>query len=204
MVDINGLNSFELDVFKEIGNIGAGNAATAMAKMLSKKINMRVPEVKIVDFKDVPDMLDGAERPVMGVYLNFDGDIKGSALLVIEEPSAHILVDMMIGRPIDVNRSLTDIDLSAIQELGNILTSSYLSALSTLTSLDVRPSTPYLAIDMAGAILSVPAVQFGIISDKVLFIETEFIEGGDNVRVYFFLIPDADSYDIILKALGVI
>ncbi|MDK2991637.1 MAG: chemotaxis protein CheC [Clostridiales bacterium] len=204
MVDIDGLNSFEIDVLREIGNIGAGNAATALAKMLSKKVNMHVPEVRIMDFKNVPDVLGGAEQPVMGVYLNFEGDVEGSVLLVMDEASAHILIDMMMGRPIDTNRPLSDIDLSAVQELGNILTSSYLGALSTLAKLDVRPSIPCLAIDMAGAILSVPAVEFGMTSDKVLFIETEFIEGADNVRVYFFLVPDVDSYDTILKALGVI
>lgn len=203
MVDIDGLNSFEIDVLREIGNIGAGNAATALAEMLSKRVNMHVPEVKIVDFKNVPEILGGAEQPVAGIYLSFTGDVEGSALLVIDEVSAHILIDMMMGRRIDLNRQWNDIDLSALQELGNILTSSYLGALASLTNLYIKPSIPCLAIDMAGAILSVPAVEFGMTGDKVLFIETEFIEGSDNVQVYFFLIPDVQSYDVILKALGV-
>ena len=93
-------------------------------------------------------------------------------------------------------------DLSALKEIGNIIAASYLSALSTLTSLRIQPSVPYIAVDMAAAILSVPAIQFGQYGDNALFIETEF---GDDVKMqgYFILMPEQDSYSKILSSLGI-
>jgi chemotaxis protein CheC len=204
VTDINNLNKMHLDVLSEIGNIGAGNAATALAKLLNRKIDMDVPRAKILEFKEVSDTLGGAEIPVVGILLKVSGDLTGNIMFILQQQAAAVLVNMLMGRPADTQQSeFSEIEISALKEIGNILAGSYLSSLSALTNLKIISSVPDLAIDMAGAILSVPAIEFGKVGDTVLYIETEFSEGRARVVGDFFLVPDHDTYDILLKALGV-
>ncbi|MCK8058783.1 MULTISPECIES: chemotaxis protein CheC [unclassified Fusibacter] len=196
-------NNVVLDVLKEIGNIGAGNAATALAKMINKKVDMTVPKVNIMDFATVPEMLGGEETEVCGIFFKIEGDMDGTIMFVLSSVSAHTLINLLM--PGMGTGEFDDFSLSALQEIGNILSGSYISSLSMLTGLNIQISIPSLAVDMAGAILSVPAIQFGLIGDKILIIENDFIEemGGESVQGYFFLIPDIDSYEIMFKSLGI-
>ncbi|NLM14035.1 MAG: chemotaxis protein CheC [Epulopiscium sp.] len=202
-IDIDKLNTLHLDVLREIGNIGAGNATTALSKMLNKKVDMGVPKVNILELKNVADILGGPENLVVGILLDVSGEISGMMMFVLEQQSAHVLVNILMERDIHDISEFTELDISALQEIGNILTGSYLSSLATLTKLNIISSIPQMAFDMAGAILSVPAIEFGKVGDKVLFIETEFAEGIDHVTGYFILIPDIDSFEKILMSLGV-
>lgn len=201
---IDELSNIELDVLREIGNIGSGNAATALAKMLNRKVNMDVPRAKILEFNEVSDMLGGAELPVVGILLKMAGDLKGNIMFILQQQAARMLVNMLMGKNAEAEEEYTEIEISALKEIGNILAGSYLSALSVLTNLKIMPSIPDMAIDMAGAILSVPAIEFGKVGDTVLYIETEFSDGTEKVVGDFFLVPDIDTYDVLLKALGVI
>ncbi len=200
---IDDLNNLQIDVLREIGNIGAGNAATALAKMLNRKVDMDVPRVKIMEFKDVSETLGSAESIVAGILLKVEGDLTGNIMFILQLKDAALLVDMLMGRQSEGLQEFSELELSALKEIGNILAGSYLSALSTLTNLKIMPSVPDLAIDMAGAILSVPAIEFGKVGDTVLYIETEFSDGDEKVVGDFFLVPDVETYDILLKALGV-
>lgn len=201
---IDDLNNIQLDVLREIGNIGAGNAATSLARMINRKIDMDVPRVKILEFKEVSETLGSAEIPVVGILLKITGDLTGYIMFILQQHDASMLVSLLMGRPVKDIAQFDEIDISALKEIGNILASSYLSALSSLTNLKIKPTVPDMAIDMAGAILSVPAIEFGKVGDTVLYIETEFSEGDDKVVGDFFLIPDVQTYDILLRALGVI
>lgn len=203
MMDINNLNIMLLDVLKEIGNIGSGNAATALASIINKKVDMDVPQVKILDFNEVVNVLGGAEKPVVGIYFEMDGDIKGNIMFILNIDSARCLLNLLFKSNNESNE-FTDMDMSALSEVGNILAASYINSLSMLANMVLRISVPSIAIDMAGAILSVPAIQFGYISDKVLFIETQFIEGNNQVTGNLFLIPELDSFETMLKKLGVV
>jgi chemotaxis protein CheC len=202
-LSIDDLNSMQIDVLKEIGNIGAGNAATALSKMNSKKIDMDVPKVNILEFKNVPDLVGGPEVAVAGIYFKVTGDITGSIMFLLDKVSAKQLTNLLMDRT-EMEDNLDEMEISALQEVGNILAGSYLSSLSTLTNLTLVVSIPSLAIDMAGAILSVPVILFGQVGDKVMLIETDFFEGSNHVKGNFFLIPDEDSFEILLKSLGVI
>lgn len=193
-------DSFIMDVLKEIGNIGSGNAVTALANLLSKKIYMSVPKVRIIDFKDIATIL-GEEELIVGIYLNLKEDIEGNIMFTIDMKSATNLLKMLLDREVE---ELDEISISALSEVGNILSSSYVNALSELTGLKIAVSVPSIAIDMAGAILSVPAIQFGLISDKVLFIETVFEEGDNQVKGNLFLLPNIESFQKILSLLGVL
>lgn len=202
-ISIEEMNSMQLDVLKEVGNIGAGNAATALAKMLNRKIDMNVPKVEILEFKEVAELLGGAEIPVCGIYFGVDGDLTGNIMFLLTLKSSRLLANMLLLKEED-SEILNEIDQSALQEIGNILSGAYISSLTTLTGLDMKISIPSLTTDMAGAILSVPIIQYGQVGDKVLLIETEFHEGNDEIKGYFFLIPDVDSFEILLKSLGVL
>lgn len=197
------LNSQYLDILQEIGNIGAGNATTALAKMINKKVDMDVPKVRILEFKEIGDILGGEENLVVGILFNVIGDINGMMMYVLEQKSAHTLVNILMGRDIRSMEDFNEMDFSALQELGNILASSYLTSLSMLTKLRVMPLSPQMAFDMAGAILSVPAIEFGKVDDRVLFIESSIEDGNESIGGYFILIADINSFKIILKALGV-
>jgi chemotaxis protein CheC len=199
---LDNLNSMQIDVLKEIGNIGAGNAATALSKMIAKRIDMDVPKVNILEFKDVAELVGGPEAVVVGIYFKVSGDISGSIMFLLDKNSAKFLISLLMSVE-DSSDELSEMEISALQEVGNILAGSYLSSLSSLTGLSLIVSVPSLALDMAGAILSVPVILFGQVGDKVMLIETDFIEGSQHVKGNFFLIPDEDSYEILLKSLGV-
>lgn len=202
-LSIKELNNLHMDVLRELGNIGAGNAATALASMLNKRVDMDVPKVKILEFSQVSDLI-GAERIVAGILLDVTGDIKATIMFLMDIEAARNLISLLMGIQIGSNETFSELEESALKEIGNILTGSYLSALSSLTKLTLIPSIPYLAIDMAGALISVPAIEFGKVGDTVLYIETEFEEGSCKVGGDFFLVPNVESYEILLKSLGVI
>lgn len=192
-----------LDVLKEIGNIGAGNAMTALSQMLQCKVDMKVPQVKLLEFKDVGEMMGGEEQVMIGIYLAVEGDITGSIMFLVEKKSAKYLVDkMMMGYGCSEGDEFNEMEMSAMKEVSNIITGAYLNSLSTLTNLKIFPSPPDLAMDMAGAILSVPAIQFGVMGDHLLLIQSQFYDEV-NIDGYFILIPDLDSYSKILSSLGI-
>ncbi|MBW4828706.1 MAG: chemotaxis protein CheC [Clostridiaceae bacterium] len=200
--DVDDINDITIDVLKELGNIGSGNAATALATMISKKVDMDVPQVKILDFKDVPKILGGEEVPVIGIYFEMSGEIIGNIMFVLSLESGKNLTNILFNKE-NNSMELDEMDISALSEIGNILASSYINSLSALSGLKLTISVPSLATDMAGAILSVPAIQYGYIADHVLFIETQFQEGDKKVTGNLFMIPEIGSFKKLLKSLGV-
>ncbi len=191
------------DVLREIGNIGAGNAMTALSQMLQCKVDMQVPQVKLLEFKDVGALMGGEEQIMVGIYLAVEGDITGSIMFLVRQDSAKHLVDkIMMGMGGSEDPGLNEMELSAMKEVSNIITGAYLNSLSALTNLKIYPSPPELAVDMAGAILSVPAIEFGAIGDKILLIQSQFYD-DTMIDGYFILIPDLESYAKILRSLGI-
>lgn len=195
------VNDVYVDVLREIGNIGAGNATTAVASMLGIRLDMNVPKVALLEASKLGSAICPEEEIIVGIFLEVQTDIEGSMMFLMRMDSAQFLVNMLMGRDISYKSDFDEMDLSALKEIGNIIAASYLSALSAMTNLVITPSVPYIAVDMAASILSVPAIQFGQYGDNALFIETEF---GDDVMIngYFILMPEQDSYDKILTALG--
>lgn len=199
--ELDKLDDLQYDVLKEIGNIGAGNATTALAKMINVKIDMNVPRVELVPFSELPDTFGSAEEVLAGILVQLDGDIKGMMMFLAHEESAHHLVNALMGQASQEQTGFSEIEQSALSEIGNIIIGAYLSAMSNLTNLKIVTSVPYIAVDMAGAILSVPAIEFGKVGDKVLLIETQFGE-LDFINGYFLMVPELESYDVILSSLG--
>lgn len=191
------------DVLKEVGNIGAGNAATALAALLNQQIKMQVPNVAWLPFDEVADRLGGAEEPVAGILLNVESDAPSTILVVFPLQQAYFLLDILFSRPLGQSDTIDEVGASALEEVGNILAGSYLTSLSSFTGLTFVPMVPAIAVDMAGAVLDYVLAEFGQIADQVLLIETEFQALGEDIYSYFFLVPKADALKAIFAALGV-
>lgn len=205
-LELEKINNMEFDVLREIGNIGAGNATTALSQMINSKIDMKVPSVELLEFKELSEIVGGADRIVVGILFTLGEDVDGMMMFMMDMPASRYLVNVLLGNPqpdgVSDDYEFNEMELSALSEIGNIIAGAYLSSLSTLTNLTITSSIPYMAIDMAGAILSVPAIEFGKIGDKALLIETEFGDRDKWVNGYFILIPTLNSYRAILNSLG--
>ncbi len=202
------ITSFHLDVLKEIGNIGAAHAATALSTLLNTKIDMHVPQVEMVSFNDMMERVGGAETFVIGIYLRIEGDVAGGMFFIMPVEQANQLIRKLIHeKSFDFAQSPSELGLSAMQEMGNILSGSYLSALSDFTKLKLYPTPPALASDMFGAIISIGLIEVSQISDYVIVIDTSIIEHEENAKEevsgHFFLIPDPNSFSTIFTSLGV-
>ncbi len=201
--DFKNLVTDHVDVLREIASIGCGNAVTSLAAMLGKRVHMSVPVVNLLDFKDIAECIGGAENLILGILVGVSGDINGIMMFIVRLDIAHSLVNMLMGGHVSDSSKFTEIEYSALSEIGNILTSSYLGSLAGLTNKRIKQSIPHLSIDMANAILSVPAIEFGKVGDKALFIESVFKTDRENVSGYFILVPDMASFETIFKSLGV-
>jgi len=202
MLSLSEVNEKYMDVLKEIGNIGAGNATTAIANMLSLRIDMSVPTVAFLPVEQLGSAIGAEDEVIVGIMLGVESDIDGSMMFLMDMASAHHIVNRLMMRDDDYNEPFSEMDLSAIKEIGNIIAGSYLNALSGLTNLTILPSVPFVAVDMAAAILSVPAVQFGTFGDNALMIQTQFSDEL-GIKGYFILMPEEDSYEKILTSLGI-
>lgn len=205
---IRSISAFQLDVLKEISNIGAGNATTALSKLLSKPVDMKVSQVLPLHFNEILEYVGGAEKVVATVFLRIQGDISGNMFFVIDTESAKGLVKSLLGT-LEGNE-LSEMGFSVLQEIGNILSGSYLTALSDFTGLDLQPSVPSLAVDMAGALLGEGLMEIGRSGDFAILIDAEIsirnlveqaiIQNGGG---HFFLLPDPESFEKLFVALGV-
>ncbi len=201
-IRLDSLNPLQLDALKELGNIGAGNSATALSQILNKKVDMSVPRVKVYPINEIPELFGGSENIVVGVLLRMFGDMQGSLMFLMDEIEAKkLLQDMMFGEVIEDLTS--ELPMSAIMEVGNIISSSYLNSLSFFSKLTIVTSTPAFAYDMAGAILGAILYEVSELSDQVLLIETDFLGNGEAIKGHFFVLPDLPSLGVLLKAVGV-
>ena len=209
-IDLDDLSAIQFDVLKELGNIGAGNATTALSQLINAKIDIGVPQVKLLEFNQIPEVVGSEEKVMVGIMLMLAGDVRGMMMFMMEPEVAKEIVDtLMCGMcPVDKNSmEFNEMEQSAVMEIGNIIAGAYLRALGELTGLTFDITVPMIQIDMVGAILSVPAIEFGKLGDKVLIIETAFddevVRSKNAVKGYYLLVPDVESYEKMLSALGV-
>lgn len=197
------LTDVHLDALREISNVGMGNAATALSQMVADTVELHVPSVTLVDIVDVPELIGGAERVVVGVTMQIHGDACGNILLVFPEQSARRLVNKLLGKEGSGTR-FDEISESALKEVGNILASSYLGAMGSLIHLSLIPSIPDFAHDMAGAIIDYLLIELSEVGDQALMLETEFHSRQQEgvIAGHFFLLPDPASLGVLTNAIG--
>ena len=198
------LSAVELDCLKEIGNIGSGSAASSLAQMLGKNIIMRVPDVRVMDYEHVIDEMGGPEKIITGLLVRLDGDIKGMIMFLLEDSFAQVVLSTFLGTEQSAPLvALDEIGISAIKEMGNIMAGSYLQAIAGLTGMFIDMTVPSMTIDMLGAIMSVPIIEFAEVGDRVLFIDEGFVVDGVDIKSNIILIPEMSSLNTLMKKLGV-
>ena len=198
-MDYSELNAVQLDVLQEVGNIGAGNAATALSVLLNEKIDMAVPKVNIIPFDDIFSKI-GVEEVVVGVIVRVLGDIPGNILFTLDKETALGIISRLLG---EQQLQITEIGSSALCEIGNIISSSYMNAIAKLTNLVIMPSVPAVALDMMGAILSTTFIESGQFDEYILDLETQFLQENQKISGHFYYIPMPGSLEKILNSLGV-
>ena len=197
------LQDMHLDVLKEIGNIGSGNAASALSELIQCNTDITVPSVKMLDFSEAVNFLGGPENVAIGMLVGIKGDVTGMMLYVLQHSFASKMTSTLFGSEIEDLTNMNEMETSFISEVGNIMAASYVNAISQLTGMMIDISVPVMTVDMVGAILSVPAVEFAQVGNKVLFIDDGFVIGDGEIKSNMILVPEMQSLETLFTRLGV-
>lgn len=202
--------NFEIDklnVFREISNIGSGNASSSLSIMLNELVDIGLPKSEIIKFSDITNSYSSPEELVVGTVLQLSGDMEGFIMVIMKTDSAINLLEKVSGQEINSDKNDYESvcrDLEPIGEVCNILCGTYLTAISDMTNLSINPSIPYFSVDMIMAIMNVPISLYGEVSDSVLSIETDFFTLDKKIEGKYYFIPNVDSCNKLLHSLGVV
>ncbi|EQK43497.1 MULTISPECIES: chemotaxis protein CheC [Paraclostridium] len=195
----------KLNVFREISNIGSGNASTSLGMMLNEIVDIGIPKSDLISFSDITNSYDSPEELVVGTVLQLSGDMEGFILVIMKLDSAINLLSKVTGTNLEFDKEDYDLvrkELSSIGEICNILCGTYLTAISDMTSLSIDPSIPYFSVDMVRAIMNLPISLYGPVSDSILCIETDFFTTDNNIEGKYYFIPKVESCEKLLSSLG--
>ncbi len=203
MDDVRELKDLQLDALREVANIGAGHAATALSQMTNRTIMISIPEVNVSRLEEVAEVLGKPDDVVAAVLMHMLGDLTGRTLVLFPEQSARSLCDMLLRRVEGTTTDFREMEQSSLKEAGNILSSAYMNALSDFMGMMLIPSVPSLVIDLCGAVLTTTYLNFGHDRDFVFCVETEFrfLDTGRQLRGHFLLLPDLASLRAIFDAI---
>lgn len=196
------LSDFQRDALRELGNIGAGSAATALSQLLGRDVSLNVPEVMIIPVDKIAERLASMHKIVAAVYLRIFGEIKARALIIFPQDKVMLLIDLLMKRSLGDTREFGETEQSALKEVGNIIISAYLNAIAKFIGLNSVPSVPALAVDMMDAIFETISAEMAEMGPEALLIENEMSEEITKIKSTLILIPDKDAMDRILKALN--
>ena len=197
------LSSLEIDTLREIGSIGTGNAATALSQMLGKEVRITMPEVRIMGYNEAIEWIGGPEAVTAGVLVKMSGDVGGIMLSVQKLELINFILETMLDQGIQGYEELQELQQSALIEVGNIMISAFVTALSGLAGININLTVPAFAVDMQGAILTVPMAEYGGMSDYLMTIGGNFVCNGQEIPSHLLLSPDLRSLDFLLRKLGV-
>ena len=203
MEDVRDLKESQLDAMREVANIGAGHAATALSGMTNRTIMITVPRVYVRPLEEASDLVGAPDAVVAAILMHMMGDLTGRAMVLFPQRAAHTLCDFLFRRPIGATIELGEMEQSGLKEAGNILASAYLNALSDFMGMMLVPSVPSLVIDLSGAVLTTAQLNFGHERDYAFCVETSFrVEGTtDQLGGHFLLLPDLSSLRSIFDAI---
>ena len=202
MEDVRDLKALQLDALREVANIGAGHAATALSQMTNRRIMISVPQINVTRLEQVPELLGDPQEVVAAVLMHMLGDLTGRTLLIFPEPVGQRLCDMLLRRPLGTTKTFEVIEQSCLKEAGNILSGAYMNALSEFMGMLLLPSVPSLVVDVSAAVLTTTYLNFGHDRDFVFCVETAFsIESEEGLRGHFLLLPDLASLKAIFDAI---
>ena len=197
------LNFIHLDVIRELGSIGSSHAASALSNVINKAIRIGVPEIRLLNYEEVTEELGGPEATAAGLLISLGGDIQGMIMFVLGKEFAHITLSSLLGNQINDFTDIDEMGYSAITEIGNIMAYSYVNAIASMTNMRISLSVPSVSIDMVGAMVSIPAIHYANISDKIMYINDKFITKETELDSHILLIPDVESIEKLMTSLGI-
>ena len=195
----------KLNVFREISNIGSGNASTSVAQMLNEIVDIGIPNSDLREFSDITNSYSSPEELVVGTVLQISGDLEGFIMVIMDVDSTLTLLSRLLGRKIECDKENYEElykELNSVGEICNILCGTYLTAMSDMTGLTIDQSIPYFSVDMVMAIMNLPASLYGGESDSILCIETEFFTLDREIEGKYYFIPKVESCNTLLSKLG--
>lgn len=197
------MNGLGLDLIREIGSIGTGNSATALSSMLGKSVRMTLPDVQILGYNEAIKFLGDPEEIVAAILVKMTGEINGLMLFILKLDFINEVLSSLLQKEIEDYYQLNVLETSALEEIGNIIISSYVNAMSTLSEVTINLSVPDIAVNMLGGILSVPMVEFGYQTDKMMMISGQFVIGGKVLHSDLLMMPDIESLNFLMEKLGI-
>jgi len=203
MIDFQNYGPVHMDVLSEIGNIGIGNAATSLSKLINDRIDMTVPKACFLPYEDIISLVGGPEEIVGCIVLRLEGDVPGTVIYIFHQESMFSLVDMLLGLELGTTNELNEMAESVVMEIGNILTGSFISAISTMSQLQMVTTVPLFAYDMLAAVLMTSLIDTGYTEDRVLLIETKLSQKNKEIRGNFFLFTDPEALEKMFASLGI-
>jgi len=187
------------DLFREIGNIGMGNAASSLSQLLNdEKVIIQVPDVSVVSLGELPDYMDGPDRVVVGLYMEVGGSIGLHIIFILPLPSARSVASTLTAGLV---QDLDEMGLSAVMEFGNIVTAGYINAFAELTGFTLIPKPPLIAVDLTEAILGSILAEIQLAEDFVILIKTAFQTGESKIDGFLCMVPDQDSFEAVYHKL---
>ncbi len=197
------MNLQDLDVMKEISSIGTSHAATALSKLLQKEIRISIPEVSILGYEETVNKMGSIEELVTATLVRMSNEVNGLMLFVFKLDLANAILEKLIGKRYDSFEELDELAYSALEEIGNIIICSYVNAFTQLVGVEIDLSVPSSTVNMLGGVLTVPIAEYGYVTDKLMYINAEFIMDGDKLSDGLLMLPDIESLNGILEKLGV-
>ena len=201
--DYDELNTLELDTLKEIGSIGTGNAATALSELIGQQVRIKTPEVRIMGYNEAIDWIGGPEELTAGVLVRLSGQVNGIMLSVQKLDFINLVLESMLGKGVEDYDNLQELESSALTEVGNIMISTFINALSGLAEMKIDLTVPAFTVDMQGAVITVPMAEYGGQSNYIMTIGGNFVCGGKEEPCRLLMSPDIRSLNFLLRKLGV-
>ena len=198
------MNLQELDVMKEISSIGTSHAATSLSKLLQKEVRISIPEVSVLSYEETVDRMGNIEELVAATLVQMSNEVNGLMLFVFKLDMANVVLEKLIGRKYESFEEMDELDYSALEEVGNIIICSYVNAFAQLVDVGIDLSVQSSTVNMLGGVLTVPIAEYGYETDKLMYINAEFIMDGTKLSDGLLMLPDIESLNNILVKLGVL
>ncbi len=196
-------SAMQIDVLKEIGNIGSGNACTALAMLLNTFVDMTVPSIRFLDFESVKEFLGGGASEVLGIRIGVKEDLTGMMFHIVKKQFAERIINTFYPKELETLSDLNDMDLSVLSEMGNITSGAYANALASLSNMKVDIMTPEYHVNTIEEILQIPLKEYAEVGDKILVVDEQFIMGDEKLTSHMLLILDGPSLQKLFERLGI-
>ena len=196
-------SAMQIDVLKEIGNIGSGNACTALAMLLNTFVDMTVPSIRFLDFESVKEFLGGGASEVLGIRIGVKEDLTGMMFHIVKKQFAERIINTFYPKELETLNDLNDMDLSVLSEMGNITSGAYANALASLSNMKVDIMTPEYHVNTIEEILQIPLTEYAEVGDKILVVDEQFIMGDEKLTSHMLLILDGPSLHKLFERLGI-